>query len=336
MAWYHIPGNEQDIAISTQVRFMRNLVDLPFPSRLDTARARELLNRVGKVLEENGFTRIDMADISRTIAQSLIEKHYVGPSFVRKSLPHALFLNEPCNLSVMVGDEDHIRLQCMLSGLSLRDAYAGADKIESLLDSHLDIAFDKKWGYLTSNPADLGTAMRITVTLCLPMLALSHRMDALSMSLGQMGFLMRRVYGGELRQLGSLVQISNRITLGMTEESLLNRMEVAVKQIIAQERSLRDSAMHSDSHTVTDRVFRAEGILRHAHTLTATEMTDLLTQLRMGAALGLTDTRIESITSLLVEAMPSTLSIGGDSHPKSDQERNILRARLVKEKLFGA
>lgn len=99
---------------------------------------------------------------------------------------------------------------------------------------------------------------------------------------------------------------------------------------------MRDSAMHSDSHTVTDRVFRAEGILRHAHTLTATEMTDLLTQLRMGAALGLTDARIESITSLLVEAMPSTLSIGGDSHPKSDQERNILRARLVKEKLFGA
>ena len=178
--------------------------------------------------------------------------------------------------------------------------------------------------------------MRITVTLCLPMLSLSHRMDAISMSLGQMGFLVRRVYDGALSQLGSLVQISNRITLGMTEESLLNRMEAAVKQVIAQERSLRDSAMHSDSHAVTDRVFRAEGILRHAHTLTATEMTDLLTQLRMGVALGLTNARIESITSLLVEAMPSTLSIGVDSHPKSDQERNILRARLVKEKLFGA
>lgn len=336
MAWYHIPGNEQDIAVSTQVRFMRNLVDLPFPSRMDTARARELLNRVGSVLETNGFTRIDMADISRMIAQSLIEKHYVGPSFVRQSLPHALFLNEPCNLSVMVGDEDHIRIQCMLSGLSLRDAYAGADKIESLLDSHLNIAFDPKWGYLTGNPADLGTAMRISVTLCLPMLSLSHRMDAISASLGQMGFLMRRVYHQELAQFSSLVQISNRITLGMTEENLLTRMEATVKQVIAQERNMRDSAMHSDPHPLTDRVFRAEGILRHAHTLTATELTDLLTQLRMGAALGLTNARIESITSLLVEAMPSTLSVGVDGHPKSDQERNILRARLVKEKLFGA
>ena len=111
MACYHIPGNEQDIAVSTQVRFLRNLVDLPFTSRLDTARARDLLNRVGNILEKNGFTRIDMSDISRTIAHSLIEKHYVGPSFVRESLPHALFLNEPCNLSVMVGDEDHIRIQ---------------------------------------------------------------------------------------------------------------------------------------------------------------------------------------------------------------------------------
>ncbi len=336
MAWYHIPGNEQDIAVSTQVRFLRNLVDLPFTSRLDTARARDLLNRVGNILEKNGFTRIDMSDISRTIAQSLIEKHYVGPSFVRESLPHALFLNEPCNLSVMVGDEDHIRIQCILSGLSLRDAYAGADKIESLLDSNLDIAFDKKWGYLTSNPADLGTAMRITVTLCLPMLSRSRRMDSISMSLGQMGFLMRRVSGGSLTPLGSLVQISNRITLGMTEESLLNRMEAAVEQVITQERRMRDSAMHADAHAVTDRVFRAEGILRHAHTLTAEEMTDLLTQLRLGASLGLTAARIDCITSLLVEAMPSTLSIGGDSHPKSDQERNILRARLVKERLFGA
>ena len=146
MAWYHIPGNEQDIAFNTRVRFIRNLNDIPFPARLDTAKAKGLLNRVGSILEENGFTRIDLSDISRTVAQPLIEKHYVSPSFVRESLPHALFLNEPCNLSVTVGDEDHIRIQCILSGVSIRDAYAGADKIESLLDNNLNFAFNPQIG----------------------------------------------------------------------------------------------------------------------------------------------------------------------------------------------
>lgn len=336
MAWYHIPGNRQDTVISTRVRFARNLADYPFTSRLDAPRAREIVARVGEVLESNGFSKIDFADISRTTAQSLVEKHYASPAFVRESLPHALFLNEPCNLSVMVCEEDHIRLQCILSGLSLQDAYAGACKMETLLDGALTFAFDKQLGYLTGCPTNLGTAMRASVMLCLPLLTAGRRMEALALQLGQMGLLLRGLYGEGSSAVGGLCQLSNRVTLGLTEEEILERLGMAVDQVIATEEKLRGGITGVDADKLTDRVRRAEGILRYAHTLTAGELVGFLADLRLGAAMGLTDLRAEVLTTLLIEAMPATLTVEAKDPPKHDSERDILRAQVVKEALFGA
>lgn len=336
MSWYHIPGGDQDTVVSTRVRFARNLTDFPFTSRLDATRARELIGRVGEVLEKNGFSRVDFADISRTTAQSLVEKHYASPAFVRESLPHALFLNEPCNLSVMVCEEDHIRLQCILSGLSLRDAYAGACKVEALLDNEFSLAFDKRLGYLTGCPTNLGTAMRASVMLCLPMLSMGRRPEALSLQLGQTGLLMRGLYGEGTAAVGGLYQISNRTTLGLSEEDILDRLTRAAEQIMAAERHLRESVSGVELDKLTDRVRRAEGILRYAHTLTAGELIPLLSDARLGAAMGiLPGIRVEALTALLIEAMPATLTLGQTNPPRSDHERDILRARLVKERLFG-
>jgi protein arginine kinase len=336
MSWYHIPGSEQDTVISTRVRLARNLTDFPFTSRLDAARARELVGRVGEVLEKNGFSRVDFADISRTAAQSLVEKHYASPAFVRESLPHALFLNEPCNLSVMVCEEDHIRLQCILPGLSLHDAYAGACKVEALLDSAFSLAFDQHFGYLTACPTNLGTAMRASVMLCLPMLSMGRRPEALSLQLGQTGLIMRGLYGEGTAAVGGLYQISNRATLGLTEEDILDRLARAAEQITATERHLRESVSGAELDKLTDRVCRAEGILRYAHSLTSAELIALLSDARLGAAMGiLTGIRVEAMTALLVEAMPATLTLAQTNPPRSDHERDVLRARLVKERLFG-
>ncbi len=336
MAWYHIPGNDQDIVISTRVRFARNLMEYPFISRLDAPRAKDIINRVGSILEKNGFSRIDFADISRITAQSLVEKHYASPVFVRESLPHALFLNEPCNLSVMVCEEDHIRLQCILSGLSLRDAYTGACKIETLLDGAFTLAFDQKLGYLTECPTNLGTAMRASVMLCLPMLTACGRMESLSLQLGQMGLLLRGIYGEGTTPAGCLYQLSNRITMGSTEEEIVDRLSNAVSEIMESERNLRTAVAGAERDKLTDRLLRAEGILRFAHTLTTSEMLDKLTDLRLGASMGLNEARVETMTALLIEGMPATLSLGTDSPIKQDLDREILRAKVVKEQLFGA
>lgn len=336
MAWYHFPGNRQDTVVSTRVRLARNLADYPFPSRLDPAKARELVGRIGTILEQNGFTRIDFADISRATAQSLVEKQYASPSFVRESHPHALFLNEPCNLSVMVCEEDHARIQCILPGLSLQDAFAGVCKMEGILDEALGFAFDKHLGYLTASPSDLGTAMRVSVLLCLPLLTEGQRMEALSLQLGQTGLLLRGAQGDEHGVLGGLCRLSNRVTLGVSEGEILERMETAVDQLVTAEERLREQMTKGEADLLTDRVRRAEGILRYAHRLTIQELLGYLSDLRLGAAMGLTDTRVEALTGLLVDAMPATLTLTAQDPPKQDRERDILRARVVKERLFGA
>ena len=336
MAWYHVPGNRQDTVISTKVRLARNLTDYPFPARLDAPRAKEIIGRIGGILEQNGFTKVDFADISRTAAWSLVEKNYVSPAFVRKSLPHALFLNEPCNLSVMVCEEDHVRIRCMQSGLSLRDAFAGASKIERLLDEALAFAFDKRLGYLTACPSNLGTAMRASVLLCLPMLSTGRRVEALALQLGQAGLLLQGLGGDGAAAIGGLCRLSNRVTLGVSEEEIIERLEAAVEQIMPAEEELRSQVSGDEADRLTDRVRRAEGILRYAHAISVGELLGYLSDLRVGAATGLTSVKVEALNELLVEGMPATLTLGAQDLPRRDHERELLRAQVVRRTLFGA
>ena len=336
MSWYHIPGNQQDVAVSTRVRLARNLMGYPFPSRLDAAGAKSVMESVGAVLEKNGFIPTDFAEISRGAAGSLVEKRFITPRFVSQSLPHALLLNDPCNLAVMVCEEDHIRIQCILSGLSLKDAYEGAAKVESLLDGALELAFDEKLGYLTASPAELGTALRGSVALFLPLLAQSGRLEALTHRLGQMGLALRGAFGESAAAAGWLYRISNRMTLGMSEAETLTVLEEAVQNVIDTERRLREEPAGEERERLADRILRAEGILRHARTVTAKELPELLGLLRLGAALGITpEIRVETLTALLTEAMPATLTAGVEPPPKTDLERDILRARVVRERIFG-
>jgi protein arginine kinase len=334
MSWYHIPGNQQDVAVSTRVRLARNLAGYPFPARLDASGARGILEAVRVVLEKNGFVTTDFAEISRGAAGSLAEKGFVSPRFISQSLPRALLLNDPCNLAVMVCEEDHIRIQCILSGLSLRDAYEGASKVEVLLDGALELAFDERWGYLTAGPMELGTAMRGSVTLSLPLLSETGRTEALSHRLGQMGISLRPCRGDGAA--GWLYRLTNRDTLGVTEEESLDSLEEAARGVIEAERGLRDRLSGEDREKVTDRILRAEGVLRHARMVTAAELPELLGLLRLGAAMGVTpEIKVETLTALLTEAMPATLTLGVEPPPKSDTERDILRARVVRERIFG-
>ena len=334
MAWYQTPGSEQDVVISTRVRFARNLAEYPFTARLDAAKAKEIINRVGGVLEQNGFTKTDFTDISRTMAYSLVEKHYVSPEFVRESLPHALYLNEPCNLSVMLCEEDHIRLQCILPGLSLHDAYTGACKVEQLLDEQFDLAFDDRLGYLTQCPTNLGTAMRASVMLFLPATTTSGRMSALTARLNQLGLTVRGLYGEGSGADGYLYQISNQVTLGVTEEDTIRKLEDVIHQIIDNERKLRASVSGDELDELTDRVKRAEGILRYAHKLSSAEFLKLSAEVRLGVALHLIDDiKTETLTALLIEAMPATLTLASEPTPVSDIARDKLLAALVRERL---
>lgn len=336
MSWYHIPGNDQDVAVSTRVRLARNLAGVPFTARLDAAGAREVIRTVGTVLTKNGFVATDFADISGTAAKALVEKRWISPAFATASHPHALFLNEPCNLAVMVCAEDHVTIQCILPGLAVGDGLEGVLKVERLLDSHMELAFSEKWGYLTASPADLGSALRCSVLLSLPMLAASGRLEGMRHGLCRGGLWLRGPLGEDDSPFGHLYQLTNRVTLGSTEEETASTVMEAAEGLILSERRVRDSITGEELSLLTDRVRRAEGILRYGHMLSVQEMPHLLGLMRTGAAMGIVKgVRVETITALLSEAMPACLISGMEVPPKGETEKNIFRAQLVRRTLFG-
>ncbi|MBE6559046.1 MAG: ATP--guanido phosphotransferase [Ruminococcaceae bacterium] len=336
MPWYHTPGKEQDVVVSTRVRLARNIDLYPFVSRLDATTAEELITKIGAVLEEGGFVKTDFQSIPRTLAYSYVEKHYVSPGFVKISLPHALYLNEPCNLSVMLCEEDHIRLQCILPGLSLSEAWEGARRVDELLDESLDFAYDKggRWGYLTHCPTNLGTAMRASVMMFLPALTSAGQMDELSAQLALAGMTIRGMWGEGSGATGCLYQISNRMTLGITEKEIVDGIHEAVHAICEQERKLRASIKGQALDQMTDKIYRSLGILKYARTLPLKEFTSLLSDVRLGVAMGLLPgIQIHDLTTLFIDAMPATLSLASNATQASDRETDFARGVLVRSRL---
>ena len=194
-----------------------------FPARLEPAGAKEVISAVGAVLTENGFTAIDFAEISRTAACALVEKCYAGPEFIRESLPHALYLNEPCGISAMLCGQDHVRLRCIRPGLAVRDAYAGVSGVEGQLDARFDLAFDERLGYSTHDPGELGTGLCVSVLLFLPALEAAGQTGLLAARLERQGLTLHRALAGSARQEEiPLYRLSNRICFGLSEADILS------------------------------------------------------------------------------------------------------------------
>lgn len=334
MAWYHTPGYEQDVVIMTGMTLARNLADHPFSARLDALRARKLPSLIAPVLLENGFTQIDFSDISRTAAYAIAEKMYVPHAFVRESRPRTLFLNEPCGISVMVGGEDHFLIRGVCSGLATEDVLSGILAVERRLDEVVPFAYDDTLGYLTASPADLGTGLRASILLSLPMLCTE---DAFSSPIRH-----PTATGQRLTRLDHtpICRLSAHSAPGLTESETVDLLDRTARQFLHAERARRAALAADQAEEIKDRVLRAEGLLKSAHLLSAEELPGLLSTLRLGAALGLlsdddgrTRIRVEELTALLIEAMPAGVSPSASDTPISATVRNRLRAALVRDRL---
>ncbi len=334
MAWYNKEGKNNDTVLSSRVRFARNLEGYPFDSRLDSEKAAEIINKVGDLLEKNGFEKIDFTSLTQYEAGSLCEKHYVSREFVSKKTPHTLMLNEACGLAIMLCEEDHIRIQCILSGLALDEAYKSACAVDDLIDGKFPIAYSDELGYLTHCPTNLGTAMRASVMMFLPALTMAGRIGALSNRLSKIGLTIRGFYGEGTDAKGCIYQISNQITLGITEEDTLRKLSDTVKQITENEHELRALITPEKNPQIVDRICRAEGILRHAYMLSSGEFLSYYSDARLGLALGMIkNIDYQTLDSLLVEMMPCSLAVSEKTFTMSESERDRLRASRVKASL---
>ncbi len=330
MAWYNTVGKDADTVISSRVRLARNINGYPFASKIEASGANEIIEKVSAPLEHAGFRKISFADISPIMATSYVERHYVSPEFATKETPHALLLQETSGIAVMVCEEDHLRIQSILPGLALEEAYKNASRTEKRLDEDFDFAYSEQLGYLTHCPTNLGTGMRASVMMFLPALTKGGYMESLASQLSKIGLTVRGLFGEGSGYSGCMYQISNQVTLGITEEETLKKLTDAISQITESERRTRKAISDEPLERLTDSILRAEGILKYAYRMSSSEFIKLFAEIRFGISLGIVkDISYEQLGTLLVEAMPATLTLSSENTPKSESARDRLRAQKI-------
>lgn len=331
--WYFEKGDQGDIVMSTRIRLARNLNEYPFPSKLDTVGKDKVNSLVKSTLFESdnaGLSYIEMKDLSRLQAVSLAERHLISPEFAAKKDGSALILSDDESVSIMLCEEDHIRLQVMKAGLALEEAYDIANKLDNVIDAKLDYAFDERIGYLTQCPTNLGTAMRASVMLHLPALTRCGQITRLSNTVSKLGLTIRGANGEGSQPRGDMYQISNQITLGITEETAIANLKSIVLQLVAQERAAAAEMIKNPAEE--DKIFRALGVLKNARLLSTDEFMEFISVVRLGAARGLIDIPVEKINELIVNMQPATVSAANED-ATNPTARDAVRAKAVREAL---
>lgn len=331
MAWYHMIGASADTVISTRVELARNLIGHKFPTRIDTAEANELIEQFSPCMECLEMRKIHFSEISAVMATSYAERHYIDSAMIGSELPRALFLQESDGIAVTVGASDHLHIRCILPGLALTEAYRSAFETEHRLDAEFDFAYEETLGYLTQSPADLGTGMHVTALLFLPALTKKRCMSALADQLAQSGCSVLGMFGEGIGGTGSLYQISNRITLGISENEILHRFHRTIVQISEFERTMRQTIIEEAKDALMDQVQRSVGILKYAHLLSVRELIRLSADVRLGISMGwISDLSYEQLNTLLTETMPATLTLSAENQPRSETARDKLRAERAR------
>ncbi|MCI7334791.1 MAG: protein arginine kinase [Oscillospiraceae bacterium] len=334
MKWYSNKGEHSDVVLSTRIRLARNLKDYPFPARLSTVE-KEKVNEIMRdifLAADSGekLTYTEMKALSTAEAVSLAEKHLISPEFASDPNGRALLLSEDEDVSIMLCEEDHARIQVILPGLALEEAYEKALNFDKALEEKAAIAFDRNLGYLTQCPTNLGTGMRASVMLHLPALAENGVIARLAATVAKLGLTLRGVYGSTSRFVGSLFQLSNQVTLGISEQAAVKNLNAIALQIAEQETQARQALLKDDAFI--DRIWRAYGILTSAHMIGCDEFCDLLSLVRLGAAQGIVDIPLETLSRLLIEMQPATIN-AKQGENLSQRERDVFRAEAVKKAL---
>ena len=329
--WYLGEGEQSDVVLSTRIRLARNLAEYPFPARLDT-KSRIAVNEIVRdaVPAAANLKYIEMKTLTQAQIVSLAEKHLISPEFASSADGRALLLSDSEEISVMLEEEDHIRLQVMKPGLSLSEAYTEADRLDSAINEKVNFSFDERRGYLTECPTNLGTGMRASVMLHLPALTALGRMNTLASTVSKLGLTIRGAYGEGSASMGDLYQLSNQVTLGITEKGAIENLKTIVLQLASQERAARTELLKSVE--TEDTVYRAYGVLKSARLLGTKEFMQLASRVRMGAVGGLLSVDPKQLNELMVSLQPASLNAQAGKTLDA-RERDILRAKIVRERL---
>ena len=320
--------------MSSRIRLARNLNGFAFPSRLRSQKqAKEIIRSVSSAINNvDEFHLYYMDGISSEDAQSLVENHLISPALLKRPNFSAALINEEGNISIMINEEDHLREQCIVSGLALESAYNKMSEKDTLIARSIPFAYDERLGYLTACPTNLGTGLRASVMMFLPAIALGGMMPRVIQSATRLGLTVRGAYGEGSSATGYAYQISNEVTLGVTEDEIISQVKAVVNKIVEMEASERERLKRGHSATaIKDKCLRAYGVLTNCALMSSDELGNLCADLKLAACLDYVNvTDIAAIDELVLKMKPSNVNeIAG--RILSPDERDAFRAKYASE-----
>ena len=320
--------------IKSRIRLARNLTGLPFKIR-DNSLGREVVKNVNRALiKSDTFNLYYISNFSAYQLEALKERHLISQNLIDNKESGAVLINNNETLSIMINEEDIIREQCFEKGFHLQDCYKKLEKIDDELSKNLDIAFDKRLGYLTACPTNLGTGLRASVMMFLPSLTESGKIEDLAYEVSRLGLTIRGLYGEGSKAEGYMYQISNEVTLGATEEEIIKSVEETVVQIVNAERDESEKIFKKHKLEVMDEAKKSFGVLTNCVLLSYDEFLSRISDVKFGAIMGVLDIEdIEAIDDLIINVRPANICVKQDKL-LSSTDRDLVRAEIVTNKLM--
>ncbi len=326
--WYTKFGPSGDIVLSSRVRLARNIDGIPFGTKISKAQETEVINLCRNALPDMRY--IDFSILSKAERQALTECHLSSLDMIENSHQCGLLTNHDCTMSIMINEEDHIRIQAMAPGLDLDSCLKSANKLDDKLEQKVNYGFHKDFGYLTCCPTNVGTGMRASVMVHLPALSESGRMESIIRSISKLGLTVRGLYGEGSRAYGNIYQISNQVTLGTSEEEIIEKLNQITMDIIEKERTLGQNLYKQDKFRLEDKIMRSYGILTNARILSSGEAINLISDVRWGINLGIIkNINLETLSKGFYDTLPATITKNHNLF--TPLERDLKRAEMLHE-----
>ncbi|AJQ29259.1 protein arginine kinase [Pelosinus fermentans] len=338
--WMSSGAQDGDIVLASRIRLARNLEGIPFPQRANGEQLSQVVSQLKSSLcdlnsnEQSDYMFIDLEKLPLLERLVLVEKHIISPDHAREASNRAILVKQDTTVSIMVNEEDHLRIQCLMPGLNLVKAFTSANQVDDIIENKHALAFNEELGYLTSCPTNLGTGLRASVMVHLPALVLTGQINRIVNAVIQLGLTVRGLYGEGTEAVGNIFQISNQLTLGFTEQEIIDNLYSVVKQVVDHERTARGGLYADTTDMLVDRVWRAYGTLKYARSISGQEALALLSDVRMGYELGIINEGSNcNFNELMVITRPNFLQKMSDRPELSGNERKKLRAQIIREKL---
>ncbi|MCM8763685.1 MAG: protein arginine kinase [Candidatus Omnitrophica bacterium] len=335
--WLKGEGLNSDIVMSSRVRLARNVDKIPFTHWASKKEKEDILEIIKNVLKESEFLKdgifLLLKEIDEIDRIFLLERHLVSHEFIQKPNSKAVAVSTNEMVSGMINEEDHLRLQVMQSGFNISGAFEIARKLDEFLSEKIKFAFSSEWGYLTACPTNVGTGLRASVMLHLPVLVFTKQINKVLQAITRLGLTARGFYGEGTEATGNFFQISNQVTLGQKEEDIVDNLEKIIKQVVEYEQNARQMIMTQEKERITDRIWRAYGVLKNAYIISSNETIELLSHVRLGVDLGIIkDITRRQLNELFIFIQPAHLQ-KLEGKKLTPQQRDVKRAQLIRNKL---